>query len=44
LVQISSSAPFLKYPQDMLLLYCQRPSFTTIQNHRQKYRLVYSNF
>jgi hypothetical protein len=23
---------------------CQRPSFTRIQNHRQNYSLVYSNF
>jgi hypothetical protein len=23
---------------------CQRPSFTPIQNHRQNYRLIYSNF
>jgi hypothetical protein len=23
---------------------CQRPGFTPIQNHRQNYSLVYSNF
>jgi hypothetical protein len=28
----------------MLLPYCQRPSFTPIQNHRQNYSFVYSHF
>jgi hypothetical protein len=28
----------------MFLSYCQRPSFTTIQNDRQNCSLVYSNF
>jgi hypothetical protein len=36
--------PVLKHPQPMFLPQCQRPSFTPIQNHRQNYRLVYSNF
>jgi hypothetical protein len=28
----------------MLLPYCQRPCFAPIQNHRQNYTFVYSNF
>jgi hypothetical protein len=28
----------------MFLPYCQRPSFAPIQNHRQNYTFVYSNF
>jgi hypothetical protein len=27
----------------MFLLYCQRPSFTPIQNNRKNYSFVYSN-
>jgi hypothetical protein len=28
----------------VFLPYCQRPIFTPVQNHRQNYRRVYSNF
>jgi hypothetical protein len=35
----SSQHPVLKHPQSMLLTYCQRQSFTPIQNHRQNYNL-----
>jgi hypothetical protein len=27
----------------MFLSYCQRPSFTPVQNHRQNCRLLYSD-
>jgi hypothetical protein len=33
----------LKHPQSMFLN-VKRPSFAPIQNHRQNYRFVYSNF
>jgi hypothetical protein len=36
--------PVLKLPQSMFLPSCQRPSSPPIQNHRQNYSLVYSNF
>jgi hypothetical protein len=36
--------PVLKYPQSMFLPYCQRPSFTPIQNHSQNGGLAYSEF
>jgi hypothetical protein len=36
--------PVLKHPQSTFLPSCQRPSFTAIQNHKQNYSLVYSNF
>jgi hypothetical protein len=32
--------PVLKHPQSMFLPYCQRPSFTCIQNYRQNYTFV----
>jgi hypothetical protein len=35
--------PVLKHPQSTFLP-CQRPRFTPIQNDRQNYGLVYSNF
>jgi hypothetical protein len=35
--------PVFKHSQSMFLPYCQRPSFTPIQNHRQNYNPVYSN-
>jgi hypothetical protein len=31
----SPQHPVLKHPQSMFLSWCQRPSFTSIQNHRQ---------
>jgi hypothetical protein len=40
----SSQHPVLKHPQSTLLPQCQRPIFTPIQNHRQNYISVYSNF
>jgi hypothetical protein len=33
----SPQHPVLKHPQSTFLPYCQRPSFTPIQNHRQNY-------
>jgi hypothetical protein len=36
--------PVLKHPQSTFLPYCQKPSFTPIQNYRQNYIVVYSNF
>jgi hypothetical protein len=36
--------PVLKHPQSLFLPQCQKQNFTPIQNHRQNYRLVYSNF
>jgi hypothetical protein len=33
-----------QHPQSMFLPYCQRPRFTSIQNHRQNYSFAYSNF
>ena len=38
----SPQHPILKHPQPMFLPQCQRPSFTSIQNNRQNYK-VYSN-
>jgi hypothetical protein len=40
----SPQHPVLKHPQSMFFSSCQRPSFTPIQNHRQNYSFVYSNF
>jgi hypothetical protein len=34
----------LKHPQSMFLPWCQRPSFTPIQNHGQNYSLVFLIF
>jgi hypothetical protein len=40
----SPQHPVLKHPHSMFLPECQRPSCTPIQNHRQNYSFVYSNF
>jgi hypothetical protein len=40
----SPQHPVLKHPQSMFLPYCQRLNLKPIQNHRQKYSLVYSDF
>jgi hypothetical protein len=40
----SPQHPVLKHSQSMFLPSCQRPSFAPIQNHRQSYTFVYSNF
>jgi hypothetical protein len=37
LFQISSSAPYSQHPQPMFFPQCNRPSFSPIQNNRQKY-------
>jgi hypothetical protein len=34
----------LKHPQSVVFPYCERTSFTPIQNHRQNYGFVYFNF
>jgi hypothetical protein len=39
----SPQHPVLKHPQSLFLPYCQRPSFTPIQNNMQNYTFVYSN-
>jgi hypothetical protein len=36
--------PVPKHPQSMFLPQCQSPRFTHIQNKRQNYSFVYSNF
>jgi hypothetical protein len=40
----SSQHHVLKHPQSMYFPDCQRQSFAPIQNHRQNYSFVYSNF
>jgi hypothetical protein len=40
----SPEHPVLKHPQSTFFPLSQRPSFTPIQNHRQNYNSVYSNF
>jgi hypothetical protein len=39
-----SQHPDVRHPQFMTNPKCQRPSYTPIQNHRQNYSFVYSNF
>jgi hypothetical protein len=34
----------LKHRQPVFLPYCQRPSFSPIQNYKQNYSVIYSNF
>jgi hypothetical protein len=40
----SPQHPVLKHLQSLFLPYCQRASFTPLQNLRQNYNLVYSKF
>jgi hypothetical protein len=40
----SPQHPVPKHTQSVLLPWCQRPSLTPIQNHKQNYSFVYSNF
>jgi hypothetical protein len=43
-VKYSPQHPVRKHPQSMFLPQCQRPSYTPMQNHRQNYSFLYSNF
>jgi hypothetical protein len=42
--QIFSSAPNSQHSQSTFLPECMRASFTPIQNHRQNYSFIYSDF
>jgi hypothetical protein len=44
LSKCSPQHPVLEHPQSLFSPYCQRSRFTLIQNHRQHYSFVCSDF